>query len=98
MMSMRFLYYVAAFFQPSQFTNLPNVNSTSALQRLISTALAVFGAVTFLVIVIAGFRYVTSSGDPQALGKAKNMIIYASIGLVVSMVAFTITAFVVNHV
>jgi len=39
----------------------------------------------------------TSSGDPQAATKARNTIIYAAVGLAVSISAFTIVSVVVGQ-
>lgn len=52
------------------------------------------GAVAVIVIVVAGFMYTTSAGDPNQTKKAKDAILGASIGLVIVLLAFTITAFV----
>ena len=54
--------------------------------------------VALVVLVIAGLRYVSSSGDPTTMSKAKNTIIYAAIGLVVSMSAFAIVGFVLGNI
>lgn len=52
------------------------------------------GTVAVLVIIGAGFLYVTSTGDAGRITKAKNAILYAVIGLVAVMLAFVITAYV----
>lgn len=52
------------------------------------------GIVAVFVIIIAGFLYVTSTGDPGRVTKAKNAILFAVIGLVVVMLAFIITGYV----
>jgi hypothetical protein len=54
----------------------------------------IFGAVAFLFIVIGGFRYVISSGDPKNTAKAKNTIIYALVGLVITISADAIVNFI----
>jgi len=83
---------------PIDLCNLPRAGaSSSELHTIVSTVLAIFGAIAFLVLVIAGFRYATSSGDPNTMTKAKDTIIYASVGLIVSMVAFVISAFVISN-
>jgi hypothetical protein len=61
----------------------------------------VFGTialVSVLIIVIAGFTYVLSGGDPQKTNRAKDAILYAVIGLVVAILGYTIVAFVANEV
>jgi hypothetical protein len=54
------------------------------------------GAIALLIIVIAGFKYITSQGNPQAVAQSKNAIIYAGVGLTVLLLADAIVAFVVK--
>ncbi len=53
------------------------------------------GIVAVLVIIIAGFFYVTANGNAQTIERAKNAILGAVIGLVVVMMAFGITRIIV---
>lgn len=73
-----------------------------ANQARIDTALAITfgitGAIALLIITLAGFRYITSQGNPSETAKAKNAIIYAGIGLAVSILAYSIITFVVRSV
>lgn len=79
-------------------TPLPHVDATPArLQMLLTTMFSVFAAASLLVIVIAGQKYTHSDADPGAMSKAKNTIIFASVGLVLSMTAVTIVTFVLNN-
>lgn len=56
------------------------------------------GAIAVIVIIIAGFFYVTSSGNPQQVTRAKNAIVGAVVGLIVVLLAFTITAIVLGGI
>lgn len=49
------------------------------------------GIVAVIVIIIAGYLYVTSNGDPNSAARAKNAILGAVIGLVIIILAFAIT-------
>jgi hypothetical protein len=51
-----------------------------------------------MIIVIAGLRYILAHGDPSATATARNAILYAVIGLLVSMAAFSIVTFVVGGI
>jgi Type IV secretion system pilin len=76
---------------------LPQVSaSASKLQSILSIVFVTTGAIAVLIITIAGFRYVVSRGDPNAVAGAKNAIIYAVVGLIISIAAFSIVTFVVN--
>jgi multisubunit Na+/H+ antiporter MnhB subunit len=55
------------------------------------------GAIAVIMIIFAGIMYTTSSGDTGRVTKAKNLLMYAIIGLIVILVAFTITNFVIGR-
>lgn len=78
---------------------LPNPTDTTSGARLIAViniALVIIGSVSVLIIVLAGIRYTISRGDPQAINKSKNTIIYAVLGLVIAMSAGGIVNFVLR--
>jgi len=80
--------------QPS---NLPKGNTSSTeLHTLLTTFFGIIGAIAVLVIVICGFQYITSAGDPQKTARARMGIIYALVGLAVAVGAEGFVAFVVN--
>jgi hypothetical protein len=78
-------------------TNLP---STSADQSTINTIFTIFyvtiGAITVLLVVIAGLRYILSQGDPTKIADAKRMLIYTLAGVVIIALAATIVNYVVQ--
>jgi len=79
-------------------TTLPRSSLTNGtLHKGIQTFLGILAGTALLVIVISSFRMVVSRGNPQDIAKARDAIIYASIGLVISMAAFGIVTFVVGN-
>ncbi|MBX4197632.1 hypothetical protein KW801_03715 [Candidatus Saccharibacteria bacterium] len=48
------------------------------------------------MIIVGGFRYITSGGNPESTKSARNTILYAIIGLVVVALAQLIARFVLN--
>jgi hypothetical protein len=52
------------------------------------------GSVCFLAIIIGGFFILTSAGNETNMNKGKEIITYAVIGLVISLSAYFIVAFV----
>lgn len=56
------------------------------------------GALAVVIIVVAGFMYVLSSGSPQNVTRAKNAIIGAVVGLIVVLLAFGITNIVLGGI
>jgi hypothetical protein len=54
------------------------------------------GAISVIMVVIGGFRYVVSGGNTANVAAAKNTILYAVVGLVVAMLAYAIINFVIG--
>jgi hypothetical protein len=87
------------FFAQIDYTGLPSPHADAAhLKAIYNIVLGVMGAVTVLIIVIAGFRYILSQGSPQEVASAKNTILYSLAGLVVIAAAFAIVNFVIKGV
>ncbi len=78
-------------------TGLPKVTVSS---DVIHTALEIFfgiaAVISVLMIVIGGLAFVTSGSKPEEAAKARETIIYAAIGLLVSLSAEAVVAFVVG--
>ncbi len=58
--------------------------------NLVNVILAFAGIVLFIVIVIGGFKYITSGGNPQSVDGAKKTITYAIGGVVLLALAYLI--------
>ena len=65
---------------------------------VIKTFTVVVGIIAVIMIIIGGFKYITSGGDSSKVTSAKNTIIYALIGLVIVALAQVIVRFVLNKV
>ena len=65
-------------FSPDQYTNVGQIYT--ALLGVFSYAM---GAAAVIVIILSGFTMVTSGDKPDSVKKARNGIMFASIGLVV---------------
>lgn len=72
------------------------VNPDDLIQNLINWFIAIAGIVSAIFLVYGGISYITSSGDPGKIQKAKQMIIYSLIGLAIVALSVAITAFVSN--
>jgi hypothetical protein len=74
---------------------VPELTPEQLLQNGLNLFYYIAGIVAVLVIIISGINYTTSLGDSGRVTKAKNMIFYAVVGLVVVFAAYAITNFVV---
>jgi len=66
---------------------------TKAIVDILST---IVGIVAVIVIIIAGFKYITSGGEASKIASAKTTLIYALVGLVVVVLAQVIVHFAIN--
>lgn len=67
-------------------------------ENIINTLIFIIGAVSVLMIIVGGLRYITSAGDESAAKSAKNTIIYAVVGLVLAIAAGAIIQFVLTAI
>lgn len=56
------------------------------------------GIVLVIMLIVAGIRYITSSGDSNGIQKAKDTIMHALIGLIVIVFARTLIAYLVSRI
>lgn len=70
--------------------------STTAIGPILNQVYMIAGIIGVVVIIIAGFMYTLSTGDPAKTKRAKDAILYALVGLVVIILAFTITQMVLG--
>lgn len=85
---------VTAFGGPNQ---VASGDGMTQLMGAINWAIGMAGVVCVVFIVIGGFTYMTSAGDPAKLQKAKKTILYAVIGLIIVALSFVITNFVIKN-
>jgi hypothetical protein len=57
----------------------------------------IVGAVSIIMIIYGGFRYIVSGGDSGKVGNAKNTLIYALVGLIIVALAQLIVRFVLTQ-
>ena len=70
--------------------------ASGTFQTVTNVMLFLVGAVSVIMIIIGGLRYVLSNGDSSQITAAKNTILYAIIGLIVAILAFAIIRFIIG--
>ena len=81
---------------PNEY-GIPEIKDYDLLRNGINLVYYIAGIVAVIVIIIAGIMYSTSLGDSGRITRAKNMILYSVIGLVILVAAFAITNFVMSN-
>lgn len=77
---------------PQQATD--SLNNT--ITQVINILSVVGGIIAVVMIIVAGYRYITASGNESSIASAKNTLLYAIIGLVIIALAQVIVQFVLK--
>lgn len=93
---MNILTHLAATLKADEL-NIPKSDPNVVLHNGLNVAYFVAGLTAVLVIVIAGFTLTAAGSDPGTVSKAKNSILFASIGIVVVIMAAVITQFLIGR-
>ena len=66
----------------------------SIFRKVTNVLLFLVGAISVIMLIIGGIRYVISGGDQAQVTSAKNTILYAIVGIVIAFLAFAAVNFV----
>lgn len=77
-------------------TSTKTLNTT--VKDVINIISVFAGAIAVIMIIVGGFRYITSAGNAEGTKSARNTIVYAVVGLIVIALAQIIVHFVLNSV
>lgn len=75
---------------------LPQTND-NVIRIVLTDVFITFGAIAFLMLVLAGFRYILARGNADKTSQAKNLIIYSLIGLIIAALAGSIVNVVISR-
>jgi uncharacterized membrane protein YuzA (DUF378 family) len=70
---------------------------TSTISTAVQILSVVAGIAAVIMVIISGFRYITSGGDSGKVGNAKNSLIYALVGIAIVVLAQFLVHFVINN-
>jgi len=78
-------------------TGLGSQDLRVTVGNIIYVVLGVLGVFMLVIIIYAGFLYLTSGGNEEKAGSAKKWIFGAVIGLAIILCSYAITSFVVGQ-
>jgi len=78
-------------------TGLNDFTLVQIIVAIIQIALSLLGIIFLIIIVFAGYSWMTAAGNEEAVKKAQDMIKRAIIGLVTVLMAYAITYFIFNQ-
>lgn len=86
--------------QTDAFTGAAGLNKSADVGQIsaviIETVLGLLGIIFIVLMVYAGFEWMTAAGNEEKVSKAKETIFRAIIGLIIVVSAYAITFFVFN--
>jgi hypothetical protein len=71
-------------------------NLAGAIQFIVSALLTLAALVAAVYLILGGIKYITSSGDEDKAGEAKQQILFALIGLVVIGLSVVAVNFIIS--
>lgn len=71
--------------QPAKIVDIVGI-----LRNIISILAPVAGIAFFIMLLVGGYHFVTSGGDPKAAGQARTTLTFAVIGIVLVVASWLI--------
>ena len=85
-------------FETAYYAGLPvgQTDPVASVGRIVNIFLGFLGALAVALMIVAGFKWMTSGGNETQISEAKALLRNALIGLVIVFGAFIVTLFTVN--
>ena len=75
-----------------------NQDLMDIIKGTLNTVIALAGVVCVVMMIVAGYSYITAAGDENKVKKASQTLTWAIVGLVVCFVAIVLVNFIMNDV
>ena len=77
--------------------NVDEGTFTEAIAKVIKIVLGFLGVIFIILILYAGFTWMTAAGNEEKVKKAKDIMVAAVIGVTIVLMAYAITYFVIDQ-
>lgn len=77
---------------------LGEANLVDTIAQIIRIALGFLGVIAVVIILLGGFKWMTSQGNDTKVGDAKKLVYSGIIGLVIIISAYAIASFVIESI
>lgn len=68
------------------------------IKGIINLLITIAGIISVIMIIVGGIKYTTSGGDAKAISSGKDTLVYAVIGLVISIMSYAIVNYVLVNI
>lgn len=69
-------------------------NVSAGLAQIATDLVTLVGMLAFVFMIVGGLQMTLSAGDPKRFARGRETLIYASVGIVLSVAAYAIISFV----
>jgi cbb3-type cytochrome oxidase subunit 3 len=76
--------------------DLASTSLTEVIGTLINVFLTLLGIIFLILVLYAGYLWMTAAGNEKNVEKAKDIMIRAVIGLIIILAAYSISSFVIT--
>lgn len=80
-----------------QFTGLGNRDVRATVGSVIQVGLSLLGIIALVIIIYAGFQWMTAGGNDEKAAEARKTMGYAVIGLIIILSAYAMSEFVIKR-
>lgn len=79
-------------------SGLGSADLVDTISSIIRVALGFLGVIAVVIILLGGFKWMTSQGNDTKVGEAKKLIYAGIVGLVIVLMAYAIASFVITQI
>lgn len=76
----------------------PATDMPTIIGNVIKVVLGLVGIIMVIIVVYAGYLWMTAGGESDQVKKAKDWMLNATIGILICLVAYTLSTFVVGKI
>ncbi len=77
-------------------SGLSNQDLPTTIAKIINVVISLSGIILLVLVIYAGFLWMTAAGNSEQVDKAKRILVQAVIGLIIVFASFAITQFVIS--
>jgi hypothetical protein len=75
-----------------------SIGAETLVGRITKAAIAIVGSLTLVMVVYGGVMWLLASGNEEKVGKAKKILVWSLLGLIVVFSAYAILSFALSQI
>ncbi|MDD5534606.1 MAG: Ig-like domain-containing protein [Patescibacteria group bacterium] len=76
--------------------NYANTDLPTAMGRIMKIVLGVLGLAATVIVIMGGFKWMTSGGDENKISEAKKLMMAGIVGILIIVLAYAISSFIIG--